>query len=134
MFGISLPELIFVFFIFLMLFGPDKLPQAARSLGKLMAIFKRNSDMLRREFYNAVYTPAEEVRRNLEKSKHELKAVRAALLPEEKLDCEEIQIKKNSALKDPPPSAETNSEEQSSTRAEPESVSADAKDSTESKA
>ena len=68
MFGMSLPELLVVFAIILIVFGPDKLPEVARALGKITGELKRNSDALRREFYNSVYRPARELNTKIETS------------------------------------------------------------------
>jgi Tat protein translocase TatB subunit len=62
MFGVSFPELMVVFLIALLVFGPDKLPELARTIGKFTGQFRRQSDSLRREFYNSVYKPAEDMR------------------------------------------------------------------------
>jgi len=62
MFGVSFPELIVVFLVALLIFGPDKLPELARTIGKLSGQFRRQSDSLRREFYNTVYKPADDMR------------------------------------------------------------------------
>lgn len=49
MFGsIGLPELIMVFVLALLLFGPRKLPDIGRSLGKAMGEFRRASNDLKR--------------------------------------------------------------------------------------
>lgn len=66
MFGVSFLELVVIFSAVLIVFGPDKLPELARSLGKLMSQFRRTSDEVRREFYNSLYKPADELRRNVE--------------------------------------------------------------------
>lgn len=61
MFGVSVTELGVILVIALLVFGPDKLPEIARTIGKLSGELKRNADALRREFYNTVYEPAPEV-------------------------------------------------------------------------
>lgn len=65
MFGVSFPELLVIMVIILIVFGPDKLPQAARTFGKLMGDLRRSSDSVRREFYNSVYKPADELKRSI---------------------------------------------------------------------
>ena len=49
MFGsIGMPELIIIFVIALIIFGPRKLPELGRSLGKRLAEFKKASSELQR--------------------------------------------------------------------------------------
>jgi Tat protein translocase TatB subunit len=50
MFGIGMTELIVIFVIGLVVLGPKKLPELARTLGKSLAEFRRASNDLRREF------------------------------------------------------------------------------------
>ena len=45
--SIGMPELIIIFVIALIIFGPRKLPELGRSLGKSLAEFKRASNDLR---------------------------------------------------------------------------------------
>lgn len=42
--NLGMPEMIFIFFMALVVFGPRKLPELARQLGKIMAEFKRASN------------------------------------------------------------------------------------------
>jgi sec-independent protein translocase protein TatA len=45
--SVGLPELIIIFTLALIIFGPRKLPELGRSLGKSLAEFKRASNELR---------------------------------------------------------------------------------------
>ncbi len=45
--SIGMPELVIIFIIALIIFGPRKLPELGRSLGKSLAEFKRASNELR---------------------------------------------------------------------------------------
>jgi sec-independent protein translocase protein TatA len=49
MFGIGGGELIFILFIVLMLFGSDKIPEIARTMGKMMAQLKNATNDLKSE-------------------------------------------------------------------------------------
>jgi Tat protein translocase TatB subunit len=53
MFGIGMTELMVIFVIGLIVLGPKKLPELARTLGKSLAEFRRASNDLRREFMSA---------------------------------------------------------------------------------
>lgn len=53
MFGIGATELIVIFAIALIVLGPKRLPELARSLGRGIAEFRRASMDLRREFMDA---------------------------------------------------------------------------------
>jgi Tat protein translocase TatB subunit len=47
MFGIGMPELMLIFVLALLVFGPKELPKIARTLGKAMGELRRASDELR---------------------------------------------------------------------------------------
>lgn len=57
MFGISIPELLLVFAVILIVFGPKRLPELAKTFGKFFGKARHESDKLRREFYNTIYPP-----------------------------------------------------------------------------
>jgi sec-independent protein translocase protein TatB len=54
MFGIGMTELMVILVIALLVIGPKKLPEMARSLGRGLAEFRRASNDLRREFSEVV--------------------------------------------------------------------------------
>ena len=65
MFGLGIPELIVIFVIALVVFGPKKLPDLGRSIGRAMAEFKK----AQQEFQNSVQAEMREVENKAELGK-----------------------------------------------------------------
>jgi sec-independent protein translocase protein TatA len=60
MFGLGIPELIVIFVIALLVFGPKKLPDLGKSIGRAMAEFKKASD----DFQESVKSEMREVEKS----------------------------------------------------------------------
>lgn len=117
MFGIGLWEMIVVGVVALLAFGPEQLPELARKLGKLSGELRKNTDGLRREFYNSVYTPAREVERTARRSIEGVKESARQLIladPSERSTTSPVTEKlssdvapENPVAEEPPPSRST---------------------------
>jgi sec-independent protein translocase protein TatA len=65
MFGIGMPELIIIMVIALVVIGPNKLPDLARSLGKGLAEFKKAADDLQQNIKAESKEPDSKVQQDI---------------------------------------------------------------------
>ncbi len=65
MFNLGFPELVVIFVVALVVFGPRKLPELGRSLGRSIGEFKRATNELKRTWEDEVQAENEEVKRVL---------------------------------------------------------------------
>jgi sec-independent protein translocase protein TatA len=76
-----MPELIIIFVIALIIFGPRKLPELGRSLGKSLAEFKKASNELKSTLEEEIRL--DEQRSNLEASRAATRAAATPAMPHE---------------------------------------------------
>lgn len=79
MFGISLPEIAVICLVLLLVVGPERMPEATKKAAHFLGKFRNQTDSMRRELYNTMYTPAKELSRDIEKAKTSLVAVKTEL-------------------------------------------------------
>jgi Tat protein translocase TatB subunit len=63
MFGIGLPELLVILAVALIVLGPKRIPEAARSLGRGLAEFRRATSGIAEEFQSAQASLEDEYRK-----------------------------------------------------------------------
>lgn len=76
MFGLGIPELVVIFVIALIIFGPKKLPDLGKALGRGLAEFKRATQDVKESIESEVRNAersidVEKIRQNVEGSKKE---------------------------------------------------------------
>lgn len=76
MFGISGTEFLLIAAVALLLFGPDKLPQIARSIGRFMAEFKRYQAMMESVIRAEIYAAEAEAQKKEREKEDPFKAAR----------------------------------------------------------
>ncbi|OGU08082.1 MAG: twin arginine-targeting protein translocase TatB [Geobacteraceae bacterium GWC2_58_44] len=106
MFGIGMPELVIIMVIALIVIGPQKLPDLARSLGKGLAEFKKATD----DFKQSINTETKSV----EEKEH------LAKLAEAKLQAEAEQAKQAGELSEKAETVAQSDEEPKLHAAQPE--------------
>ncbi len=109
MFGIGFPELVVIFIVALLVLGPERLPEVARSLAKWVNEFRRAADELKKELGADAL---EEGRSELEKVRQEL--LKKVYVPPPAPESEEVEeIKSAKRLEKQDVSSESASQEQS---------------------
>jgi TatA/E family protein of Tat protein translocase len=81
--SVGMPEMILIFVVALLLFGPRKMPQIGRSIGRALGEFRRASNEFKRTIEDEV--AADEIR-EVEQDLKEIKDVGRNLLEETELE------------------------------------------------
>ncbi len=95
MFGIGGGEIIFILLVVLMLFGSDKIPEIARTLGKLMAQLKNATNDIKSEIQKGVDGVVEdssfsEISSEISKAKENFINTNASTITKIKEDIDEV--------------------------------------------
>ena len=75
MWNLGFPEIVIIFIVALVIFGPRKLPELGRSLGRGLSEFKRASNEIKRTWEDEV----EAVKHEVEVEEEELKNIQTDL-------------------------------------------------------
>lgn len=75
MFSVSFPEIFLLLLVILIVFGPERLPEMAKNLGQFMGRLRSHTDGMRKEFYNAVYTPAKDIKKEINTLTTDIKSI-----------------------------------------------------------
>ena len=72
MFNLGFPELMVIFTVALLVFGPRKLPEIGRSLGKSLNEFKRATNDLKRTWETEVSAEEDDLRKTIDQERQDL--------------------------------------------------------------
>ncbi len=73
--NLGLPEMIFIFLLALIIFGPKKLPEIGRQIGKALNEFKRASNEFKAQIENEISSiDMQNARAEIEKAKRQIMA------------------------------------------------------------
>ena len=72
MFNLGFPELMVIFTVALLVFGPRKLPEIGRSLGKSLNEFKRATNDLKRTWETEVRAEEDDLRKTIDQERQDL--------------------------------------------------------------
>jgi len=72
MFNLGFPELMVIFTVALLVFGPRKLPEIGRSLGKSLNEFKRATNDLKRTWETEVSAEEDDLRKTIDQERKDL--------------------------------------------------------------
>ena len=103
MFGIGGSELIFIILIAVMLFGADKIPEIARTIGKGMAQLKNATDDIKNEIHrsaieNDVKALTKGVTEEIDRVKQNITTMASEQLPENPIDIQSITQEVNAEI------------------------------------
>jgi sec-independent protein translocase protein TatA len=76
-FGIGLPEMVVIMIVALLIFGPKKLPEIGRSMGKAIRGFQEASRDFQNEFQKEAAQLEEAVKTNAELEPKQIEAVKS---------------------------------------------------------
>lgn len=110
MFGIGMPELLVILAVALIVIGPKKLPELAKTLGKAMGEFKRATNDLKQNIeketgLDEVGKDLRNINRDLNNSLKGAGKFSSLIPPAEKIDEEEEKEKKTPPLVDQAPTS-----------------------------